>query len=435
MNSTHFNKEFFQFIQNSPTPFHAVKCLAEQFKHAGFHKLSETDKWEVKEGQNYFCIRDNGSIIGVKMASDAIMAKSWRMTGAHSDSPALQLKPHSIKTSNGTQQLCVEVYGGPLLSTWFDRDLSIAGRVTVLTGKSQLKTYCINFKRPLAVIPSLAIHLNRTADKANTVEKQKHLYPIICHASSKDLSFETVISDQLKKEYSDISIDKILDFDLFCYDINPPQFIGLDNEFIAAGRLDNLVSCFVSATALINGNNHDNSLILCSNHEEIGSASLAGARGNFLNTVLERLIPNSENRSQSFNNSYFISLDNAHAVHPNFPEKHDPQHLPLLNRGPVIKYNANQRYATTGRSAATYKAIATEVDVYTQSFVMNNDMACGSTIGPIAAMNLGIQTVDIGIPSLAMHSIRELTGAQDPYLLYKTIHHYFSKKTLMQTED
>jgi aspartyl aminopeptidase len=189
----------------------------------------------------------------------------------------------------------------------------------------------------------------------------------------------------------------------------------------------------VGAKAILDKNTTDNVLLLCSNHEEIGSASFAGAQGNFLSTVLKRLMPDPILRSKLLSNSCLISMDNAHAVHPNFPEKHDPQHTPMLNHGPVIKYNSNQRYATTSRSAAMYKTIADEVKVPVQEFVMNNDLACGSTIGPIAATKLGIQTVDIGVPSLAMHSIRETTGSQDPYMLYQTISHFYSRSSLPQT--
>jgi len=432
MNSKQFNKEFFEFLQACPTAFHTTKYLANSLKHAGFTELLEKEDWNLEDAKGYYCIRDDGSIIGIKLANKSSSNKPWRMTAAHSDSPALQLKPSPIRTCHSSDQLCVEVYGGPLLSTWFDRDLGIAGRLTVLTENDNIHSCPIDFKRPMAIIPSLAIHLDRNANKEHTVEKQKHLFPLICQTTEKELSFNDLLHQQLKKEYPDLTINKILGFDLFCYDTNPAGFVGLNNDYIAAGRLDNLVSCFVGLQAMLDKNCTDNSLLLCSNHEEIGSSSFAGAQGNFLSTIVKRILPDPIDQSKQLSKSYLISMDNAHAVHPNFPEKHDPQHLPILGRGPVIKFNSNQRYATTSSSAAMFKTIADELDVPVQEFVMNNDLSCGSTIGPIAATRLGIQTVDIGVPSLAMHSIRETTGALDPYMLYQTISHFYSRPSLPQ---
>ena len=430
MDYNQFNKDFFDFLQKCPTPFHTTEYLKSSFQEAGFTALYEDKDWKIEDGKGYYCIRDDGTIIGIKLADALPMKKAWRMTAAHSDSPSLQIKPNPLKTGESTQQLCVEIYGGPLLATWFDRDLGIGGRVSVLAEGDTLKTCVIDFKRPMAIIPSLAIHLDRNANKDHGIEKQKHLYPLICQSSENEFSFDEILLQQITIEHPDLTVSKILGFDLFCYDTNPPQFIGLNDDFIAAGRLDNLVSCFVGAKAILNDNTEDNSLLLCSNHEEIGSASFAGAKGNFLSTVLERLMPEASLRSKLLHKSYLLSMDNAHAVHPNFPEKHDPQHLPMLNHGPVIKHNANQRYATTSKTAAMYKLIAGELTIPVQEFVMNNDLACGSTIGPIAATNLGIQTVDLGVPSLAMHSIREITGSQDPFMLYQTIAHFYSRATL-----
>jgi len=352
------------------------------------------------------------------------------MTGAHTDSPSLQIKPNPLRESQSLQQLCVEVYGGPLLTTWFDRNLGIAGRVTLLNDDGNLLTYTIDFKRAVAIIPSLAIHLDRNANKDHTVEKQKQLYPVLFQSSEDNITFEDILQKQIKDEYPNLKVATIAGYDLFCYDTQAPELVGLNNDFITASRLDNLVSCFVTMQAMLQENTVGNCLLLCSNHEEIGSASVAGAQGTFLSSVLNRILPNPGLFSRTMNNSYFLSLDNAHATHPNFSEKHDPQHLPILNQGPVIKYNSNQRYATTGRSAALYKTLCEEVDIPVQTFVMNNDMACGSTIGPIAATRLGVQTVDIGVPSLAMHSIRETTGEKDPYMLYQTIAHFFTRTNL-----
>lgn len=435
MNLQTFNQQFFKFLQQCPTPFHTTEFLCNSLKLAGFKPLLEKDEWNVKNDTGYYCTRDDGSIIGFKIGNDSEKSLPWRMTGAHTDSPSLQIKPNPVREdTHSLNQLCVEVYGGPLLSTWFDRDLGIGGRVVLLSKDGTLLTRTVDFKRAMAIIPSLAIHLDRNVNKEHTVEKQKHLYPLFCQSMKKGMSFDKIILEQLKTEYPDLVIKELLDFDLFCYDTQPPAFIGLNNDFIAASRLDNLVSCFICLQALLQKNSTGNCLLICSNHEEIGSSSVAGAKGNFLSAVLERLLPEVSLRHRLMNDSYFLSLDNAHAVHPNFTEKHDPQHLPLLNHGPVIKYNSNQRYATTSKSAGFYKTLSSEVDVPIQTFVMNNDMPCGSTIGPIAATTLGVQTVDIGVPSLAMHSIRETTGSKDPHMLYQTIAHFYSRPEQVQTE-
>lgn len=437
MQQEQFNKQLFDFLQQSPTPFHAVEYLAAHFRQAGFQRLLETEIWNTEPGRGYYCIRDNGTLLAFKTAADSSESRPWRMTGAHTDSPALQLKPLPIRSDNSYTQLGVEIYGGPLLSTWFDRDLGIGGRVTLIDENDTIKIRLLDFQRPVVTIPSLAIHLDKkTNEEPNTIDRQKHLYPLLSQSLDKaSTPFSVLIQQQLQKQYPDLSFRQILGFDLFCYDTQPPTLLGITEEFISAGRLDNLVSCFIGAKALLQEKTSDNCLLLCTNHEEIGSSSVAGAHGNFLRTSLERLLPNTPSRQTILNRSFLLSLDNAHGVHPNFVEKHDPQHLPLLNHGPVIKYNANQRYATTGRSAALYKTLAQEVGVLTQEFVMKNDMACGSTIGPITATDLGVQTVDIGIPSLAMHSIREITGAKDPYLLFKTITHFYNRPQLPQYEE
>ncbi len=425
-----FNRKLFNFLQESATPFHAAASLTDMVRESGFQRLKEGDELKTKAGNGYYIIRDDGSFLAFRLAKKSWQTSAWRMAGAHTDSPALQIKPMPLRSGNTYTQLGVEVYGGPLLNTWFDRDLSIAGRVTFSSAPDTIRTRVINFQKPLAIIPSLAIHLDREANKNHTVERQKHLLPLLCQSFDDTTSFADILQEQLLLEYPEIAIKEILNFDLFCYDPQKPAHTGLDEEFISGGRLDNLVSCFTGARALLVKETADNCLLLCSNHEEIGSSSAAGAQGNFLTSVLGRLLPDSDLRSQTLHRSFFISMDNAHGVHPNFPEKHDPQHLPLLNHGPVIKYNSNQRYASTGPSAALYKFLAHEVGIPTQDFVMNNDLTCGSTIGPIAASSLGVQTVDVGIPSLAMHSIRETIGSKDPHMLFKTIAHYYSRPQL-----
>jgi len=426
MSLQQFNNELFDFLRFATTPFHAVEYLSTLLVQSGFTKLREGDRWQVKPGAGYFCIRDNGTIL-VWKSSDTDEISGWKMLAAHTDSPALQIKPLPVKTENSYTQLGVEVYGGPILATWFDRDLGIGGRVTLLDEDGTIIVKTIDFKRPVVTIPNLAIHLNRKVNEECSIKRQKHLLPLLCQTADNNFSFHEILRKQIKEEYPQLSPQKILGFDLFCYDTQEPKLTGLYDDFISASRLDNLLSCFIGIKSMLQNDIQGNCLLLCSNHEEIGSSSLAGAHGNFLNTALTRLVPNADKRARMCSISHFISMDNAHALHPNFIEKHDPQHLPLLNHGPVIKYNANQRYATTSKSASLFKSLCLEADVPIQEFVMQNDLACGSTIGPIVATSLGIQTVDVGVPSLAMHSIRESTGARDPYMLSKAIDFFLTR--------
>ncbi|MBW6519865.1 MAG: M18 family aminopeptidase [Desulfoarculaceae bacterium] len=435
MQEDRFNQDFFQFLQGSPTPFHAVSFMAGKLQAAGFRQLSETDPWELEPGSSSFIIRDNGALAAFTLASKNYQDEGFRIMGAHTDSPSLQIKPLAGKVSHSYFQLGAEVYGGPLLAPWFDRDLSIAGRVVCMTTEGFLATLPVDFKRPVAIIPNLAIHLDREANNGRTINRQKELVPIFAQTERNDsLNFSSILADQLTKEHPDKKIKTIIGFDLFFYDCQPPSFLGLSNEFISAGRLDNLLSCFVGFTAMTEARMDNNRLLICNNHEEIGSLTAAGAKGSFLRSILEHLLPDPVTRNRALLNSLLLSMDNAHGVHPNFSDKSEPEHLPLLNHGPVIKTNANQSYATTSLSAAIFKTIAAEAGVPTQDFVMRSDMACGSTIGPHTAATLGIPTVDIGAPTLAMHSIRELTGSRDPFLLYQTINRFVSRDRLPRIE-
>jgi aspartyl aminopeptidase len=433
MQEDRFNQDFFRFLQASPTPFHAVSFMAERLRNSGFHQLFETDTWELQPTSSYFIIRDNGAIVAFTLASQHNKEQGFRLMGAHTDSPSLQIKPLAGKTSHSFFQLGVEVYGGPLLATWFDRDLSLAGRVVCATTEGVLTTLFVDFKRPMLIIPSLAIHFDREANKGRAINRQKELAPILSQITGEDsLNFPLIIAEQINKEHPDTKIATILGFDLFCYDCQPPSFLGLGNDFITGSRLDNLLSCFVGVTAMAETRADNNRLLICNNHEEIGSITATGAKGSFLHSILRRILPDPVTRDRALRGSLLISMDNAHGVHPNFSDKSEPEHMPLLNHGPVIKANANQSYATSSMSGAVYKTIAAEAGVATQDFVMRSDMACGSTIGPPTSAILGIPTVDIGAPTLAMHSIREMTGSRDPFLLYRTIDQFLSRERLPQ---
>jgi aspartyl aminopeptidase len=431
MDEYSLNKDFFSFLAAAPTPFHAVSVMASHFRHHGYQQLFEQENWKLTAGCTYFVIRDDAALIAFSIGSNTFDKEGFRILGTHSDSPCLQIKPLPDINNQQYHQLGVEVYGGALLNPWFDRDLSIAGRACCRMGDNTLQTLLLDFRRPLLVIPSLAIHFDREVNKNRSLNAQQHLTPIFSQVVSDSFpNFKTILKEQITKDHSKSDVADILGFDMFCYDTQAPGHIGYNNEFISGSRLDNLLSCYVGMTSMLTAQGHGNRMFICNNHEETGSISATGALGSLPVATIERIIPDMTTRQICLSRSFLISMDNAHGVHPNYSDKSDPSHQVLLNYGPVIKLNANQRYATNSFSNAYFKLLAKEVSVKTQEFVMRNDLACGSTIGPLLASRLGIKTVDVGAPSLAMHSIRELTGSSDPYLLYQTILHFLSQKHL-----
>ena len=427
MNQSTLNTDLLSFIQRSPSPFHACAELKRTLQDAGFIELKESDRWDIGNSGRYLVTRNDSSIIAFTLDGNSLAESGFRMVGAHTDSPCLHVKPQPDSVSQRYYQLGVEVYGGALLNPWFDRDLSIAGRVSYRNSQQQLDSTLINFEHPIATIPSLAIHLDREANKSRSINSQKHLPPILLsNQKTGDTDFRDLLHQQIKHQHADLDIKTVLDFELSLFDCQPPALIGLQQEFIAAARLDNLLSCFTGMRALLDASGDRPTLLTCNDHEEVGSTSACGADGPFLESVLQRLIPDHESRARCIDQSWMISADNAHGIHPNFADKHDANHGPLLNQGPVLKTNANQRYATNSDGAALFRHHCEQTDVPLQCFVTRSDMACGSTIGPITASNIGVKTLDVGVPTFAMHSIRELAGAQDTYYLYKVLQSFFS---------
>jgi len=414
------------FIQQSPTPFHAVQNMVAALEGAGFQCLTEKEQWFVEQGEvagRYFVTRNDSSIIAFEI-KQPLIKHGIRMVGAHTDSPCLKVKPNPEIIQNDYLQLGVEVYGGVLLNPWFDRDLSLAGRVSYLDENNQLKHQLVDWKKAIAVIPSLAIHLDREANDKRTINKQKHLPPVLMRVSDNTTSLHELLLEMVNEQGAKAS--SVLDYELSFYDTQAPAIVGLNDDFISSARLDNLLSCYTGLMALIHGNNTQNTLLVCNDHEEVGSVSAAGAQGNFLESVLARLLDGAESMSRAMASSVMISVDNAHAIHPNFADKHEPNHGPIINEGPVIKMNANQRYASNSETSAMFKQWCEKADVPVQSFVVRSDMGCGSTIGPITANQLGVRTVDVGVPTFAMHSIRELAGCKDTVYLYQVLQQYFS---------
>ncbi|HDZ56312.1 MAG TPA: M18 family aminopeptidase [Pseudomonas xinjiangensis] len=425
MNHSKTNQGLADFIQASPTPFHATLSLVQRLAAAGFHQLDERDDWDLQPGGKYVVTRNGSSLIAFCMGAPDALDKGLRLVGAHTDSPCLRVKPQPEISQQGLWQLGVEVYGGALLAPWFDRDLSIAGRVSFRTADGRLDSRLINFIEPVAVIPNLAIHLNRAANDGVKINPQTDLPPILGMALEPQRHLRALLATQLKLEHPDCQAEQILDYELSFYDTQSPATIGLDGDFFTAARLDNLLSCHAGLEALLASAGQHPAMLIYTDHEEVGSTSACGADGPFLEDVLARLITDPVKRIQIIQRSLMVSADNAHAVHPNFADRHDSNHGPKLNAGPVIKTNTNQRYATNSETAAYFRNLCQLANVPVQHFVVRSDMGCGSTIGPLTASRLGIRTVDVGVPTFAMHSIREMAGSRDTEYLTQVLTRFF----------
>ncbi|MFO7528430.1 MAG: M18 family aminopeptidase [Marinobacter sp.] len=426
MEHVEFNKDLIEFLNRSPTPWHAVSTMKSRLDAAGFEQLDERDDWSLDRNRGYYVIRNGSSIVAFRTGSKDVSASGIRMIGAHTDSPCLKVKPNPELRRKGYFQLGVEVYGGVLLNPWFDRDLSLAGRVTLLDEAGEVQDVLVDFRKPVAFIPSLAIHLDREANSNRSINAQTDLPPVLMQVPEDDTTrFADLLSQQVAAE-SGIKARKILGYELSFYDAQDAEFVGLRNEFVASARMDNLLSCYIGLQSLIQTSGDEAALLVCNDHEEVGSMSAEGAQGPFLTAVLDRWC--GAGKARAIAHSMMISADNAHGVHPNYLDKHDENHGPILNQGPVIKVNHNQRYATNSRSAALYRHISDELGLPHQTFVVRSDMGCGSTIGPLTAGNLGVTTLDIGVPQFGMHSIRELIGAEDGFTLFRVLAEFMQRE-------
>ncbi len=430
-NNPDFNAELLSFLQRSPTPYHATLNLSSLLEGNGFTKLDEKNEWELERGGRYYFERSQSSLVAFVVGTGSAVESGARVVGAHTDSPCLKVKPSPELLNRSYHQLGIEVYGGALLNPWFDRDLSIAGRVSCLDRQGKLLHKLIDFENPVAVIPSLAIHLDRNANEGRAVNPQKQMSPILFQGDA-PLDLRDLLLQTLRRD--DPEIDDILDFNLSFYDTQPPAFVGMDSSFIASARLDNLLSCFVGAKAIAAAGSAQTVILICNDHEEVGSRSDIGAQGTMLVDLVGRLYPNNQERQRVIRNSLMFSIDNAHGIHPNYADKHDDNHGPILNRGPVIKFDANQGYATASDGSAFVRTLARGEkpadEIPLQNFVMRADMRCGSTIGPITAAGIGIKTVDLGVPTFAMHSIRELAGREDTIQMYRLIERFLAAETI-----
>lgn len=414
-----------EFLDSSPTPFHAVRSMQAKLDDAGFQKLDERASWSLQASTAYYVIRNGSSVVAFRTGDRSPTEAGIRMVGAHTDSPCLRVKPQPELHRHGTYQLGVEVYGGALLNPWFDRDLSIAGRVTYVDRNGAMADTLIDFKAPVAIVPSLAIHLDREANNSRSINAQKDL-PAVLMLSDEDRkeSFRALLQAHINSHQPDLPVAEILDFELSLYDTQRAAQVGLAGDFLTSARLDNLLSCFMGLQGLLDAEPGQPAMLVCTDHEEVGSMSAEGAQGPLLMSILKRWL-GEEDCYRAIARSVMISADNAHGLHPNFADRHDSNHGPILNQGPVIKVNNNQRYATNSLTSGFYRQMSASLELPCQTFVVRSDMACGSTIGPLTAGNLGIKTLDIGVPQWGMHSIRETAGVKDCENLYQVLRHFY----------
>ena len=417
-------QDMLDFIEASPSPFHAVAETGDRLSAAGFAELMEGDSWRLEPQGRYFVKRNDSSIVAFVVGEGALRENGFRILGAHTDSPNLRLKPRGTWISHGYLQAGVEIYGGVLLGTWTDRDLGLSGRVMVKNGSS-LEPHLLCINEPLARIPQLAIHLNREVNSQGLkLNAQQHMVPVLgLEESARD--FSPWLAEQLGVS----DPDDICSFELMFHVLEKPSIGGVNQEFVFAPRLDNLASCHGGLEALLRSLDESVSatrMVAFWDHEEVGSSSAQGAAGSFLEDVMRRLAGGAEEdwfRARA--HSAIISADMAHAVHPNYADRHDPHHMPQINQGPVIKTNACARYATQAVTAARFAALCRELDIPCQDFVMRSDLGCGSTIGPLTTTRLGIDAVDVGNPMLSMHSCREMAGSADHEMMITVVRHFF----------
>ena len=419
------------FIDASPSPWHAVKSIEAQLTAFQFIKLDETAKWTLQPGGRYYVIRDDSSIIIFVQGQKPLVETGFKIIGAHTDSPGLRIKPNAASGLDGLLRLSVEVYGGPIIATFTDRDLSLAGRINYKDNQNKLASLLINFDRPLLRLPNLAIHMNRTVNEVGLKLHKQNELPLILSVLADECLPKAYFS-QLMQEQSGCDAERILSWDLAIYDTQKGVFWGGNNEFYANSQLDNLASCHAALQALLDNAvlENDNTLVCAFfDHEEIGSESNKGADGSFLTDVLQRIALASEvNReyfARALAQSFMMSADMAHAYQPNFPLAYDPDHKVTVNKGPVIKVNANHRYSTESVSHAMFVDWCEQAGVPYQKYSHRSDLACGSTIGPITSARLGIRSVDVGNPLWAMHSIRESAGVIDHGYMIRVMKIFF----------
>jgi aspartyl aminopeptidase len=412
-------RDLLDYIERSPSPFHAVEETARRLREAGFRELREADAWQLAAGDRFFITRDGGSIAAFEIGTDAPEDAGFRLIGAHTDSPTLCVKPQPELVRESYRQLAVEVYGGALYSTWLDRDLALAGRVVIKT-EAGIQSHLLSMPELVLRIPNLAIHLNRGVNDSLALNAQQHLVPVVGLGDRAGFSLRELLARALERRGVGVTVEGVLGWDLSLHTLEAPRLAGLNDEFMFAPRLDNLAGCHSALSAMLRtvGPRPATRGVVFFDHEEVGSQSARGASSLMLRALLTRILevfgPASESRlARAVARSYLVSSDMAHGLHPNYSDRHEPNHRPILGQGPVIKSNSNQGYSTDGETWALFEWLAQKAETPVQRFVVRSDLGCGSTIGPISAARLGIRTVDVGNPMLSMHSAREMAASAD----------------------
>lgn len=455
--------DLLDYLNESWTQFHATAEAKRQLLAAGFHLLNENEEWDLKPGGRYVFTRNMSSLVAFTVGEKYKVGNGFHVIAAHTDSPCLKLKPKSASSKPGYLMVNVQTYGGGLWHTWFDRDLSVAGRVIIRSSDGSFVHKLVKVNRPLLRVPALAIHLDRNVNKDGFKPNlETHLIPLLSTKSEETVSESKAKSSpssskalhhpellEVLSHELDCSIDDLVSIELNLCDTQPSCLGGVNNEFIYSGRLDNLASCFCALRALIDSchapedlsNEHAIRMVALFDNEEVGSNSTQGAGAPTIFQAMRRIVGCLAHEyvgegavERAIRQSFLVSADMAHGVHPNFMDKHEEHHRPALQKGLVIKHNANQRYATSGITAFLFQEVARIHDLPTQDFVVRNDMGCGSTIGPILASGVGIRTVDCGIPQLSMHSIREMCGKEDIYFAYKHFKAFYQSFSSIDTK-
>ncbi|CAN5792286.1 M18 family aminopeptidase [soil metagenome] len=405
--------DLLRFVTAGASPYHAVAEMARRLDDAGFTPLHETAQWSLAAGDRRYVVRDGGSLIALRVGTGAPTDVGLRMIGTHTDSPTLKVRPREDVCRSGYAQVGVEPYGGLLAHTWLDRDLTLAGRIAVLNDDGAVTTALVHLERPVLRIPSLAIHLFRELrEQGLKLDPQRHLVPVLGLSDAPPLR-------EILADAAGVAGDTLVAHDLVTADTQPPALGGHDDSAVYAPRLDNLASCHAAIHALCTAPTTETTqIVVAYDHEEVGSGTAEGARGSFLDDTVTRIVglldgADPQARTRALARSLLVSCDMAHAVHPNYADRHEAEHRPLLGGGPVVKVNAGQSYTSDAASAAWFIACAGAAGVDVQHFVTRADLPCGSTIGPLTAARLGVQTVDVGNPMLSMHSCREQASADD----------------------
>ncbi|MGD9048662.1 MAG: M18 family aminopeptidase [Anaerolineae bacterium] len=429
-NETAFAQDLIDFIHNSPSSFHVVQNIEAQLAAAGFSKLVAADRWTLDKGGKYYLTRNDSAIIAFVVGGGDIEQAGFRLVAAHTDAPTFRIKPApEIVAEKAYLKLNTETYDGPILNTWLDRPLSMAGRVSLRTEDPLYpETRLVSFADPLLIIPNQSLHMNRKVNEGIELDKQKDMLPLLARVTEefeKEGYLAGLLADKLG-----VDAGRVVDFDLFLHEYAKGCLVGLNKEFISSTRLDDLAMVHAGLHALLDAEpGTATSVLACYDNEEVGSRTKQGAASPIMSTLLERIaLSQGKDREDFFravHRSFLVSADMGHGLHPNAADKHDPVHKPILNKGPMIKVAANQNFTTDADTAAVYEALCRQEGIPVQRFVSRSDLRGGSTIGPISAGHLDMRSLDVGNPAMAMHSIRELCGVLDHTYIKKSFQALF----------